>query len=438
MIFEKLRLGILYPYSIWFYVPYSFLAVTSGYWLWALYQTGLRQALVQRLNKAFATASLKNKLGELPKFIVDEKVDSYKRRLLVYSSSIPKAEFLAAKDHLESALQIYIDDITEKREEGKIIISYSHFPMPSLVKLSEIKKFPGFQFIVGCTRGNQIVKSFKEVPHLLVAGQTGGGKSTFLRQLITTLYLNNKLCDFTLVDLKGGLEFQIFEERKRISVMPSVGEAVTRFESLDIELKKRMELLKDNKSKDIDAYNRKTNQSLGRHIVVIDEAAEMFLVNQKSDSNDIQSARAIISRIARQGRAVGIHLVVATQRPDSRSLDPQVKANLVGVVCFQMLNDTSSISVLGNGRATDLPAVPGRAIWKEGMEMVEIQTPLLESTVAEELLGPIDDPKPVKKETDSNKNSEELAGSDMFKLPERKSDSKDQYKIEDNSNEADA
>ncbi len=159
-----------------------------------------------------------------------------------------------------------------------------------------------------------------------------------------------------------------------------------------------MELLKTNECKDIDAYlaipeeKRKVPQAghflqnLSRHVLVVDEAAEMFLAGAHAETNDIQTARRVLSQIARQGRSVGVHLVIATQRPDSRALDPQVKANLTGVICFQMLNDASSITVLGVGRATELPAIPGRAIWKSGAEMIEIQTPFLGTEDTDRLL----------------------------------------------------
>jgi S-DNA-T family DNA segregation ATPase FtsK/SpoIIIE len=270
--------------------------------------------------------------------------------------------------------------------------------MPELTRIDDIKAMAALTFVVGKTRAKQIVARLDKVPHLMVAGQTGGGKSTFLRCLITTLYLNNPDFEFTLIDLKGGLEFQTFENLKRVEVVPNVAQAISGLQSLETIMKKRMALLKANDCKDIDAYlaipaekrkpisEEEKTGPLGRHILVVDEAAEMFLAGSQAGSGDIQTARRILSQIARQGRAVGVHLVIATQRPDAKSLDPQVKANLTGVLCFQMLNDASSITVLGVGRATDLPSIPGRGIWKCGAEMLEVQTPYLEAESADQLL----------------------------------------------------
>jgi S-DNA-T family DNA segregation ATPase FtsK/SpoIIIE len=189
--------------------------------------------------------------------------------------------------------------------------------------------------------------------------------------------------------------------------------AVVELEKIDKMLDERMEVLKANHCKDIESYFKKEDKSgkavnLSRQVVVVDEAAEMFLAGHHAKSTEVQKARGILSRIARQGRAVGVHLIVATQRPDSRSLDPQVKANLTGVICFQMMNDASSIAVLGNGRATDLPKIPGRAIWKNGIEMIEVQTPFLSAEEAQLLLGEPDD-KQIQKAAQNKNEAAELA-----------------------------
>jgi S-DNA-T family DNA segregation ATPase FtsK/SpoIIIE len=255
----------------------------------------------------------------------------------------------------------------------------------------------------------------------LVAGQTGGGKSTFLRQMITTLYLKNEKIDFILIDLKGGLEFQLFENLERVRVVPSVASAINDLKRVEKMMNDRMGILKENKVKDIDALANKkpgTNEQatkpkfLNRLLLVVDEATEMFLAGAHASATEIQKARRIMSQVARQGRAVGVHLVIATQRPDVRALDPQIKANLTGVLCFPMSNDASSMTVLGNGRATDLPVIPGRALWKSGLEMTEVQTPFLTIETAEALLAPLrkpDDSAPKADIEESAKSAPEIA-----------------------------
>lgn len=389
-----------YPSTPLTYYPYCAVLALSGFWCWGVFQTALRLKLTRRLTTVFSHAGLKNSLGRFPSFISDYPIDEFTRKLRLGRNGFSKDQFEKAKSSLESNLQVYIDEFRESREHGTIDIIYSHSPMPELTHIDDIGKLAPLTFVIGKTRAQQIVASLKEVPHLMIAGQTGGGKSTFLRGLITALFLNNRDFEFTLIDLKGGLEFQTFENLKRVEVVPNVSQAVTALKTLGTLLEDRMALLKTNECKDIDAYlalppeERKLARGedgsapLGRHVLVVDEAAEMFLAGSHADANEIQTARRILSQIARQGRAVGVHLVIATQRPDAKSLDPQVKANLTGVLCFQMLNDASSITVLGVGRATELPAIPGRAIWKSGSKMIEVQTPYLSAETADQLLEP--------------------------------------------------
>lgn len=421
---RKLNLAAIYPYRPTLYWIYCAAALTSGFWGWALRETWLRSRLIKRLTTVFQDAGLKSPLGSLPKFIADRPVDAFTRKMSLYRSGLAKAQFEKAKPALESALQVYIDEIRESREVGTVDLFYAMCPMPTFIEMGDVRAVPPLQFVVGQTRARRILVTFRDVPHLMVAGQTGGGKSTFLRLLITLLYVNAPDIEFTLIDLKGGMEFQTFENLRRARVVPDVKEAINALVDAECALKSRMELLKKHGCKDLDAFlalqAREAKQtkvasadevqsvqaegvaqeSLGasssaqgvsqiklqRMVIVVDEAAEMFLAGHHAKVADIQRAREILSTIARQGRSVGVHLIVATQRPDSRALDPQVKANLTGVLCFQMQNDASSITVLGNGRATEIPPIPGRAIWKCGNEMVEVQVPYLSTEDASKLL----------------------------------------------------
>jgi len=404
------RFSSLYPYHPVLYKIYAFSLSTLAFWLWAWIEVKKKKDKLKILTSAFKNAGLQSKIGRLPNLVSDYALDPLTRKMRLTNAGFPLSSFREQSKYIESELGVFIDEIKENRERRAVDIIYSHFPMPEEVLYSQKSTSRSCEFLIGQTRAHSVTATLRDTPHLLVAGQTGGGKSTFLRQLIVHLFTHEKDCKFLLIDLKGGLEFSMFENRKSFVVVPHVLAAVEQLNRINTLLDERMAFLKENQSKDIDSYFTKEKKpekaiSLFRQIIVVDEAAEMFLAGHHAKSKDVQAARGILSRIARQGRAVGVHLIVATQRPDSRSLDPQVKANLTGVTCFQMMNDASSIAVLGNGRATDLPKIPGRAIWKNGIEMIEIQTPFLSVEMAEAMLGPPDDVKKEKPKMDQDKSN---------------------------------
>lgn len=416
---SKTHLKFLYPHYALIYKIYVFCFTTLGFWLWAWSQVKIRRDNLAKLTGAFKSASLVSTIGRIPNLISDYPIDLVNRKMKITNAGFPENKFQEQSKYLESELGIFIDSIKENRETRTIEIIYSHYPMVAEYIYGEDMTNRSLEFTVGRTRANLITSNFRNVPHLLIAGQTGGGKSTFLRQLIVDIHLNSDSAQFLMIDLKGGLEFSLFERRSKFNVVPSVTAAIEELKKIDKILDERMSLLKSHECKDIDGYLLKREKDkaikfLNRQFVVVDEAAEMFLAGHHASSKDIQIARHVLSRVARQGRALGVHLIVATQRPDSKSLDPQVKANLTGVICFQMMNDASSIAVLGNGRATDLPKVPGRAIWKDGMNMMEVQTPYLSIEKAEDLLGKPDIAyikNPVQAE--QNKNEEHEVISDL-------------------------
>lgn len=377
------------------YLVYTVLTALSGFFVWGIRQTISREKLLDRLTRVFLNSGFKNAIGKLPAFIMDLPVDDFSRKLRISNAGFALTKFKSAKESLEAGLQIYIDDIKENRTTATVDIIYAHDPMPKHTVIENLLALKGYKFVVGRTRSKQVTTSLVETPHLMISGQTGGGKSTAIRQIITSLYVNQPQTQFVMVDLKGGLEFQLFENIRGIEVVGDVEHAARELVTLDAVLDERMAALKSGGCKDIDQYISRYRKNVSgppsrrlplyRIVVVIDEAAEMFLVQDSHHAQSIQKARRVLSRIARLGRAVGVHLIIATQRPDKQSLDPQVKANLTGVLCFQMQNDASSIAVLGNGRATDLPDIPGRAIWKTGPAMTEVQTPIMTPGEVEEI-----------------------------------------------------
>lgn len=395
-------LGFMYPYYSGSYWAYYFGLTILPFYIWGISQVIITEKLSRRLAQAFQVSGLVNRLGKVPSLLSNFPIDNVTKKLKLTAAHLPISKFKEAKEYLESSLNVYVDKISSNVESGVVEILYSPFPMPSMVDYGSFRPSHSCDFWIGNTRAERKIGSFLDTPHLLIAGQTGGGKSTFIRQLITTIFVNDKTSKLALIDLKGGLDSTVFEDIPRIQIAPTIETAIPELAKMEKTIHARMKLLKENKCKDISAYHERLKQTQGsdaqslakqhlaRHYFIIDEAAELFLANQSRKSDDVHAARRVVSLIARQGRAIGLHLVVATQRPDSRALDPQVKANLTGVLCFPVANDASSISVLGNGRATDLPDVKGRAIWKNGMEMLEVQTPYISVEEVQRLIRPTD------------------------------------------------
>ncbi len=395
--FRKLGLASLYPVK--FHWVYATILISSPIWFWGLWKTGHRRRLSTKLNEIFQATGLKNNLGNFPGFVFDSPLDQFSRRLRLTRAYLPIEDFQKAKSSLESALQVYVDEIRENREDGTVDITYAHTQMPSVVELSDINAYHDYSFAVGSTRAAPLKVSLRDYPHLLVAGHTQSGKSTFLRQFITTLYLNNQDSEFVLIDLKEGLEFQLFEKLPRVRVITTVSAAAREMEEVQEALNDRMKFLKGHEFKDIDALENFVREKpddsnspllkrkLRRKIIVVDEAADMFVSGSGGKADEIQIGRRVLTQVSRKGRAVGLHLILSTQRPDVQSLDSQVKSNLPGILSFRMSNLHSSMTILDNKRAADLPLIKGRAIWKQGGEMIEVQTPYLTPEKAGELLA---------------------------------------------------
>lgn len=383
--------------------------------------------MLRRLTKTFATARLKNGLGKYPGFISDTPVDEYTRCLKVTAASLPLKGFQESKPYLEMGLQVYVDEIRENRRSGTIEIIYSHFGRFPYFELGSLSGQRPDHLIIGQDRAHLLEIDIKKIPHILIAGSTGGGKSTFLKHAITSFYVNNPTYQFSLIDLKQGVEFQLFENLKRVRQTESAEQAITELERIHQDLEGRYKILKANSCKDLEDFgviakeqivypggtSKTTN--MGRRIVVVDEAAELLMAGALADTKQVQKAKRLCGKIAAQGRACGIHLLIGTQRPDRFAVDPHIKANLPGRLCYRMSNNASSMTVLDSGRAASLPEISGRAIWKAGGKMSEVQAPNFLKDKAEELLKAHRIQRGTKKEKEPSADKNLFAGDETLK-----------------------
>ncbi|MES3038357.1 MAG: FtsK/SpoIIIE domain-containing protein [Bdellovibrionota bacterium] len=353
-----------------------------GFYGWGVYRLFARRNTQSQLNLAFTNAGLETRLKETPVFQSDYPIDEFARKLTLRSGGIPLSAFKSAKDYVESNLNINISKMENPNNNKEFIdIIYTTVPMPEGWVLDNIQSYKDFSFPIGRSFRGEVTASLKEIPHFLVAGESGSGKSTFIRTMLTTLLANNLDLTIYYLDFKAGMENQVFEGFDNLHTVDSTQDAANKMDAVGRILETRMLDFKQAKSRNIEMYNKRPNSRGHREkriLVVVDEVAELMPTFGGKTNPDLAKINAVLGRISRMGRAVGISLVIGVQKPDTKNLDPTIKANLSGILCFSVSHFTQSTVVLGNDRAAHLPSnYKGRGIWKHGLEMVEVQTPLL-------------------------------------------------------------
>jgi S-DNA-T family DNA segregation ATPase FtsK/SpoIIIE len=215
-----------------------------------------------------------------------------------------------------------------------------------------------------------------ENPHLLIGGTSGSGKSVMLRVIITFLILNKKVI-LHLCDLKGGVEFAIFKRSSRVKTFAkNMSEATAQLLMLKEEMYRRLELFEEQRVVSLAEYNKKTKSHLPEHVEIIDELANITLSNKELTET--------LDELLRMARAVGIHIILATQRPSADVLPGTLKANISATVCFKCRNNVNSQILLDHKGAEDLKG-KGHGIYQTSDEQ-EFQGLFLSSEGAAELI----------------------------------------------------
>lgn len=376
---------------------------------WGLGTLSTKLRLKRSTKKLFESLGLETRLKETPSILIDEPVDEWTRKLKLLSRGIPPHRYLEKKEEIESMLNASIIKVSSPPNRRDMVeVVYSKINMPSLWKIESIRSYHNFTFPVGITWGREITTSLIDVPHFLIAGESGGGKSTFISMMTSLLLATNENLRVIFVDMKGGMQSRVFEGLKRVETASEPSNVKEKVTVAIRALDGRMALFKKENVRDIDSYNRKfagKSPVLDRIVLIVDEFSELIPKFNSQDRKILTEINQEILRIARMGRACGIHLVVGIQKPDTNNLDPGIKANLPGIVCFPVTHFSQSMLILGDGRAADLPAeVKGRAVWKYGIEQIEVQTPYISETEIEALRKTLDG-----KEDKANEKTENSA-----------------------------
>lgn len=277
---------------------------------------------------------------------------------------------------------------------------------PKVVSMRSVIASPKFQnaemelpLALGKTISNEtFVVDLAKMPHLLMAGATGQGKSVGLNAILTSLLYKKHPAEvkFVLVDPKK-VELTLFNkiERHYLAKLPDSEEAIitdttkviNTLNSLCIEMDTRYDLLKDAMVRNIKEYNqkfkaRKLNPNDGHRflpyiVLVIDEFADLIMTAGKE-------VETPIARLAQLARAIGIHLIIATQRPSVNVITGIIKANFPARIAFRVTSKIDSRTILDNSGADQLIG-RGDMLYTQGNELTRLQCAFVDTPEVAEI-----------------------------------------------------
>ena len=317
-----------------------------------LYPFGRRMAKDQ-----LQSIGLTNHAGMVPE-LLRKKRDKGHPRVTIWefrNQSIPLAEWEDNRAAIEAALDISVIKMTYGKGKSRVLV----YAVPALIDLPEILCWKdkylspeSFVLVLGESLLGPVTVNLAHIPHILLGGSTGSGKSVLLKLLL--MQAMKKGARVYIADFKGGVDFPplwnrdcriCFEETDLLGLLTD----------LVAELERRKEIFRTAGCSSIDTYNKSTGESLQRLIFACDEVAEVL--DKTGADAERKKLRAQIetrlSTIARQGRAFGIHLILATQRPDATIIPGQIRNNMDFRVCGRADSVLSSI-ILDNTDAADL------------------------------------------------------------------------------------
>ena len=256
---------------------------------------------------------------------------------------------------------------------------------------------------IGRTITNDVyLFDLSKMPHLLIAGATGQGKSVGLNALITSLLYNKRPEELKLILIDPKmLEFSIYEsigrhfltklENEEKYIITDTNKALPVLESLCVDMDGRYELLARAKVRNISEYNKLFRQGHLREedgfvflpylVLIVDEFADLIMTTGRAIEKPI-------ARLAQKARAAGIHIVLATQRPSTDVITGLIKANFPARIAFKVSSQVDSRTILDTKSAKDLIG-RGDMLINDGKEMRRIQCAFIDTPETERIVDHI-------------------------------------------------
>jgi S-DNA-T family DNA segregation ATPase FtsK/SpoIIIE len=332
---------------------------------------GLTASIIVWMHKQFKgkgitevidSVHLQNREGVKPYLIKEHPTDTGVDYVFALPPGIIKADFERHRAHFET----YTNSIVEIESKGRKLIVSTHKTiykeeLPYTFEPSQYSKLFAPCPIGKTPDGKTITVDLAGLPHMMVGGQTGYGKTSFLLGVMVALLLCG--VGVSVIDRKG-VDFPRF--RPWINLALEDDETEELLQKHIIEMKRRMKLIAAAGCQNYAEY-RELHDDLPYLVLFVDELTQIKNKKCFESLGDL----SVLSRVS------GISLVLATQRPSAKLWDgfSDVRSQLAGALCFYVRDSTDSQIVLGSGntRGAELPKKPGRAIWNNDNDtMVQV------------------------------------------------------------------
>ena len=307
----------------------------------------------RKINQSLNIVGLVNHVGQSPLLL--KRYKEYGITIMEFDpNGIPLSDWDDKKEDIETALNMHVEKIQYGKSRDKIVLQAisGNKNLPEIVYWKDkYLSDEDFTLILGQSRTGQTKINMAKIPHILLGGSTGSGKSVLLKLLI--MQCVKKDADVFIADFKGGVDFLpawhekcniITEEKTLLEVLTTLVD----------KLENRKLIFRKYGCANISEYNKMNAPKIKRIVFACDEVAEVLdKTGLSKDAKElITQIEGKLSIIARQGRAFGIHLILATQRPDANILAGQIRNNIDFRVCGRADNVLSQI-ILDNTNAAD-------------------------------------------------------------------------------------
>ncbi len=298
--------------------------------LMSIYSCAFRDWLFQ---KKFYKIGFTNSTGE-PPILLKYENEKGMLRIEFESCGITLSEWEDQQEALENVLNISISSIKTGAKSDVIQITGCKGKYDYTVPVNWKWEYQTIDdtLNLGVSMQHPVIVNLEEHAHFLIGGATGSGKTWLLKSLL--MQCLNKEYDVYISDFKGGVDFpHVWHNKCKFSTCED--DTLNYLNQIREEIERRQAFLKEKGYGNVALYNLFADERINRIVFACDELAELLSTKglNKQSKERVQKIESIIDKIARQGRAMGVHLLLATQRPDADVLSGQTKSNITYRIC---------------------------------------------------------------------------------------------------------